>query len=314
MNEVIQFVLRHGYWVVAVTVFVEQMGFPLPAVTVLLAFGALSRSEEFSYLFILVLGLSSTLLADLIWYRLGRIYGRSVLGWVCRLSLEPDSCVRRTVSAFHRFGGWSLFLAKFVPGLNAATVPIAGMLRFSILRFLVFDGAGALAWTAMYAGIGYIFSTQIEQIAISFSHLGNGLIAAAVLLLLAYIGWKLARRERFLRSLRTARVTPAQLREMMEADRGVVVVDLRNQADYDSDPARIPRAIRLPPQELGTRYEEIPIDREIVLYCTCPNEATSARAALELHKRGIFQVRPLEGGLQAWRDQGFPVEEARTGT
>ena len=268
MSEIIQFVLRHGYWVVAVSVFVEQMGFPLPAVTVLLAFGALSRSEEFSYLFILVLGLASTLLADLIWYRLGRIYGRSVLGWVCRLSLEPDACVRRTVSAFHRFGGWSLFLAKFVPGLNAATVPIAGMLRYSITRFLVFDGAGALAWTATYASIGYIFSSQIEQIGVAISHLGYRLIAAGVVLLIIYIGWKLVRRQRFLRSLRSARVTPSQLQAMMEADRDVVVVDLRNKADYENDPAGIPRAIRMPPHELEWRYEEIPIDREIILYCT----------------------------------------------
>lgn len=268
MAEIIQFVLRHGYWVVFVSVFVEQMGLPLPAVTVLLAFGALSRSEEFSYLVILALGLGATLLADIIWYNLGRSYGRSVLGLVCRLSLEPDSCVHRTVSTFNRYGGWSLFIAKFVPGLNAATVPIAGMLRLAMPRFLLFDGAGALAWTAMYAGIGYIFSHQIEIVAMSLSRFGNtlGVIGAGILLI--YIGWKLARRERFLRKLRSARVTAEQLKSMLDADGQVVVIDLRNSLDYDADPAKIPGAVRIPPADLDSRYEEIPLDREVVLYCT----------------------------------------------
>jgi membrane protein DedA with SNARE-associated domain len=268
MSEVLEFILRHGYGVVAIAVFIEQMGFPLPAVTVLLAFGALSRSEEFSYLVILALGLGASLAADIIWYQLGRHYGRPVLGWVCRLSLDPDACVRRTEGAFHRYGGWTLFVAKFVPGLNAATVPIAGMMHYAIPRFLLFDGAGALAWTATYAGIGYIFSNQLERVALSIARFGNGFIAVVAVLLGIYVTRKLVKRRRFLRELRTARVTPDQLKAMMEADKDIVIVDLRNENDYATDRARIPGAIRVAPTELDYRYEEIPPNRQIVLYCT----------------------------------------------
>jgi rhodanese-related sulfurtransferase len=201
-----------------------------------------------------------------------------------------------------------LFLAKFVPGLNAATVPIAGMLRMPAGRFLLFDGAGALAWTATYAGIGYIFSQQIEAVAIALSRFSNSLAVLVGSLLLTYVAWKVVKRERFIRSLRSARVTPEQLKAMMDADTHVVIVDLRNTIDYQSEPGRIPRALRIPPDELETRYDEIPVDREIILYCSCPNDATSARAAIELHRRGLFHVRPLEGGFDAWRSKGFPIE------
>jgi membrane protein DedA with SNARE-associated domain/rhodanese-related sulfurtransferase len=308
MTELIQFVLRHGYWVVAVSVFVEQIGLPLPAVPVLLAMGAFSRTGEYSIYWILVLSFMASITADLIWYQLGRRYGRSVVGLVCRISLEPDTCMRRAEHAFTRNGGWTLSFAKFVPGLNAASVTMAGMLRMNLFRFLAFDGIGVLLWAGTYAGIGYVFSTEIEKVMIYISNLGNSLLALAALVLTLYLGRKYLQRQKFLKALRTARITPEQLKQKMDANEEVLIVDLRHKIDYEQDGAQIPGAMHLLPEELETRHHEIPRNRDIILYCTCPNEATSALTALQLQRLGFVRVRPLEGGLQAWREHGFPVE------
>src|SRR5215468_5222708 len=139
MTELLQFLLRFGYIVTFLAAFVEQIGVPLPAATLLIGMGALSRSGNFSLPIVIITAACGALVADLIWYELGRLHGRSVLRLLCRIALEPDYCVRRTEDAFERLGLWALIPAKFVPGLNAATVPLAGMMKTPIVRFLALD-------------------------------------------------------------------------------------------------------------------------------------------------------------------------------
>ena len=144
MPDLLQFLLKYGYVVIFGAAFAEQIGLPLPAVPLLVGMGALSRSGAFSFPIVVLTGLIGSLAADLIWFELGWFHGRSVLRLICRISLEPDYCVRRTEDAFERLGLWALLLAKFVPGLNAAAVPLAGMVKTPLFRFLVFDVALAL--------------------------------------------------------------------------------------------------------------------------------------------------------------------------
>ena len=176
MDELLAFLLRYGYWLTLGAVFLEQMGLPLPAVPILIGMGALARSEDFSLAAIILLALAGGVAADLIWYHLGGLYGRSVLRVICRISLEPDHCVRRTEDAFVRRGIWALPLAKFVPGLNAAAVPLAGMMKTGLVRFLVFDTSGLLLWTGAYATLGYVFSNEIGRLVAYLSRLGNSLL------------------------------------------------------------------------------------------------------------------------------------------
>ena len=267
MNELLAFLLRYGYWFTLGSVFIEQMGLPLPAVPILVGMGALARSGDFSLAAIILVALSGGMAADLIWYHLGWHYGRSVLRVICRISLEPDHCVRRTEDAFMSRGIWALPLAKFVPGLNAAAVPLAGMIKTKLGRFLVFDTSGLLLWTGAYATLGYVFSTEIGRLIAYLSQLGSSLLLIAAIAVAAYVGYKYVQRQRFLKALAIDRITPEQLKSRMDSNQKVVVIDLRNQLDVNTDRFRIPGAFHALP-ELLEREADLPRSEEVVLYCT----------------------------------------------
>src|SRR3954469_24092974 len=181
MNGLLGFLLAYGYRLTLVSVFLEQMGLPLPAVPILVGMGALARSGRISFTFVILIALLSSLSADLIWFYLGRHYGRAVLRLICRVSLEPDFCVRRTEDAFVKFGIWTLPLAKFVPGLNVATVPLAGMIDTGLIRFLIFDIVGLLLWSGVYATLGYIFRDQFERLIGYLAQFGNSFMLLAAI-------------------------------------------------------------------------------------------------------------------------------------
>ena len=269
MSGLVSFLLRHGYLFLFGMVLVEQAGLPIPAVPVLLAVGALVGMGKFSLTHSILVAVGACLIADIVWYRLGRSYGSSILRLVCRISLEPDSCVRRTENVFAREGTRTLLYAKFVPGLSTVAPPVAGLARVSLVRFLLWDGAGALIWTTTFLLLGYVFSRQLERVAEAVRVLGVRVIAAIVGGLALYLIWKLDQRRRFLRDLEIARIAPEELLAMMQAWRGdVVVVDLRNALEREGDAAALPGAIVLTPDELDERHHEIPRDRDVILYCT----------------------------------------------
>src|SRR5215470_595512 len=212
MSDLLQFVLNHGYIVVFGTAFSEQLGLPLPAVPLLIGMGALSRSGDFFFGGVVATAAIASLSADLIWYQLGRFHGRSVLRLICRISLEPDYCVRRTEDAFERFGCWALLPAKFVPGFNAATIPLAGMMKISLFRFLALDIVGVMLWSSAYTTLGYVFSEEVERVIMYLSTLGTSLLILIIAGLAMYIGYKLYQRQRFLKTLSIVRITPEELK------------------------------------------------------------------------------------------------------
>jgi membrane protein DedA with SNARE-associated domain len=268
MHAVLPFLLRHGYWVLFVNVFVEQIGLPIPAVPVLLAMGALSGLNDFSIWTALALAVCASLISDVFWYRLGRTRGHSILNLLCRISLEPDSCVSNTTNLFSKLGALSLLVAKFVPGLNAAAAPLAGLTRMRPLKFIAADVAGATAWSAAYLTAGYIFRNQLESAAEQAGRLGSGLLLVIVSLLAIYIGWKYFQRRRFIRGLRVARVTPEHLRQMIDSGEDVVIVDLRRAIEAELDKVKVPGALWIDLQDLEGRHAEIPRDKDVILYCT----------------------------------------------
>jgi membrane protein DedA with SNARE-associated domain len=268
MNELIQFLLQHGYLVLIGAVFLEQVGVPIPSAPILLAAGALAAGGKLSFAAILALGVAASLPGDLIWYELGRRRGHKVLNSICRLSLEPDSCVRRTEDIFARHGGRALLAAKFIPGLGTAAPPMAGLLGMNLMRFILLDLAGAGLWSGTFCGTGFLFSTQIEDVALLLARLGNWAVVLAVGLLACYLAWKYAQRRRFLRELRIARITPEDLAQRLAAGEDVVIVDLRHDLEFGKGEVKLPGAIHMTPTEIEQRHEEIPRDREIVLYCT----------------------------------------------
>jgi len=308
MSDLLQFVLNYGYFVIFGITFAEQIGLPLPALPLLIGMGALSRSGDSSFALVVATAAIASLAADFIWYRLGRLHGRSVLRLICRISLEPDYCVRRTEDAFERLGLWALLPAKFIPGFNAAAVPLAGMMKTPPLRFLAFDIVGVTLWTGTYTSIGYVFSHEVQQIIMYLSRLGTSLVIFIALAITVYVAYKLDQRRRFSKALSIKRMTPEELKAKIDANENILIVDTRNRLDRNTDPVRIPGAFHILPEHVEFQRQDIDFNREIVIYCTCPNEATSARVAVKLRRMGLKRVQPLQGGLDVWRERNLPLE------
>ncbi len=308
VNQIIASLVHHGALVLFVTVFLDQMGVPIPAIPFVLAAGSLAGAGQMNLAMVILVTFTASLLADIILYYLGRRKGDRVLGFLCRIALEPDICVRRTQDVFTRFGMKGVFAGKFIPGLNTLMPPLAGIFGIGFSKFLVYDGPSALLFAAVYSLLGLIFSKQLQQILDALENLGSGGAMIVGGLLLGYIGYKYWQRWRFRRQLRDARITVDELhRKQMQAE-SIYIVDLRSMVALKEDPVVIRGAVHFAPHELETRHQEIPRDRDVVLYCSCPNEATAVRTALRLRKRGITRVRPLVGGIDAWRLQNYPVQ------
>lgn len=313
MSTSVEFLARHGYLLLFGWVLAEQLGLPMPSAPVLLAAGALAGQHRMSLALAIALPIAAVVICDFLWYELGRLRGMQVLRWLCRVSLEPDSCVRRTQVRFDRNGPWELVVAKFIPGMNAVAPPLAGITRMPLQRFGLFDSLGTLLWVGGYIGTGYVFSGELERVAAHLAFLGHGLFGLLLAILLLYIGWKYFNRRRFLHKLRIARISPEELHQKVDAGADIVIVDLRHESEIEVEPETIPGALHMDAAELEEAFEAIPHDREIVLFCSCPNEATAARMALRLRNLGLTRIRPLAGGLAGWRGLGFPMQALESG-
>ena len=265
MRDPIQFLLAHGYSLVAVVVFAEQVGLPVSAVPVFLAIGSLVTSGHFSVAGAISVAATAALAGDLIWFALGRRKGRAVLKVLCRLSLEPDSCVRRTESSYRRLGAAALIVSKFVPGLSTAAPPLAGMTGMSTGVFVECSLAGAALWAGVYMGVGWLFRDEFERIWSLAERMGAGFSVVLVTVLGLYVAVKAGLRYRFRWRMRTSRVKPHELREWMDSGKPVAIVDLRHPSE--SQTSRIPGAISIDVSDIDARLGEIPRDRDVILYC-----------------------------------------------
>jgi membrane protein DedA with SNARE-associated domain len=268
MDQVTQFLIQHGYVVLFLWVLAEQAGLPVPAGPLLLAAGALAGHGHLNLAIAFVLGVIASLLSDFLWYQIGRHRGSPVLQLLCRISLDPDSCVNRTKNLFTRHGAHSLLIAKFVPGLNTAAPPLAGIFRMHPASFLLFDGVGAALWVGAYVGPGYLFRDKIEAIANYAEQLGGSALGVLGAVTVALVGWKYVNRRLFLRRLIQDRITPEELKDKLDAGEDLTILDVRHPLDLREQPHRIPGALHFPLEELDQNHHKVPRNREIVLYCT----------------------------------------------
>jgi membrane protein DedA with SNARE-associated domain len=267
MQALLDFLVRHGYLVVFVWVLIAQAGLPLPALPVLIAAGALAGMGKLEPMAVVLLSLAASLISDAAWFQLGRRRGGSVLKFLCRVSLEPESCVKRTEDTFARRGGVTVVFAKFVPGLNTVAPPLAGMAGMTWPRFLWLDGAGAVLWTLAAVVPGYLFSDELERVAEAAALTGAWVLGILGAIVVLYVLAKFVARQRLLRRLRVARVTPEELHGLLRREPAPFVVDLRGRIHVAADPHVIPGALLLNADELDGRHAEIPRDRDVVIYC-----------------------------------------------
>jgi membrane protein DedA with SNARE-associated domain/rhodanese-related sulfurtransferase len=312
VNAIVELLVKHGYSVLFVSVFARQMWLPVPAILFLIAAGALADSGRMTLAVALVLAITACLLADMMWYEAGRRWGDQILHFIYGLALDPDAASRRSKEAFVRHGARTLMLAKFVVGLDAATPPLAGLSGTSRTRFIAFDAIGAALWSGVYAGLGYLLGRDLDRAAVYAARLGMFWVIFVFAALAIYVSRKLVRWHRFVREFRMARITPEELKKKLDAGEQVMIVDLHGRRVGPRGHQGIPGAVCIDPHRLRQhdnpkKRTPIPRDREVVLYCATLHELTSARAALELRRRGFEHVRPLAGGLQAWHERGFPL-------
>jgi membrane protein DedA with SNARE-associated domain/rhodanese-related sulfurtransferase len=302
------FLLMYGYLVLFVWILVEQFGIPLPAAPVLLAAGALSAEHELSFPLAFLAGLAAALTSDTSWFLIGRRYGHHVLRILCKLSMEPTICVRKTQDSFGRRREVTLMIAKFVPGLATLAPPVAGQNGMAFGRFLLFDGIGASLWIGTLLTLGRLFGDVLKRNTSLLDWAGRFSGALLVLGIVGFFIARVLRRRMVLKELAEARLEPEELKRQLDAGDAVYIVDLRHPLELLPDPFTLPGAFHFSPDSIAARHLEIPRDRDIVLFCTCPSEATAAKTAMVLHKLGIERVRPLRGGYDEWKRLGFPLD------
>ncbi len=308
MSYLFHLIEQYGLLLVFLNVLAEQLGAPIPAYPTLLITGALVAHGDYSAPMLLLTAVGAALIADLAWFLMGRRYGRKVLATLCRISLSPDSCVRQTESIYARWGAPSLLLAKFIPGFASVASALAGTLGTRRVSFIFFDGLGAALWAGSAIFLGALFGTTVDDLLQVLEQLGKWGVLLLAMALLAFIANKWWQRDRFMKSLCMARISVEELHQLQQQGAEPAIIDVRPARAQDE--GRIPGARAIPLEELKASLLDPSLEREVIVYCACPNEASAAQVAKQLMQMGYRRVRPLAGGIDAWIAAGYPVESS----
>lgn len=290
---------HYGLLLVFANVLLEQMGLPIPAFPILIVAGALAVIGDLSWQACLAVSILACMITDLSWHAAGKHYGKRILGLLCRISLSPDNCVSHTEDIFRRWGPKSLLVSKFIPGFNTIAPPLAGAMGTPRGKFLLFSMTGSLLWAGTGLAIGAIFHKSIDRVLDVLSTMGATALLVIGTLLGLFMLYKYIERRRLMRSLYMARISVTQLRALIADGLDPVIVDARSHTAQALE-AAIPGAILYGHTDHADSFASLPRDRDIIVYCSCPNEASAAAIARKLLGHGFVKVRPLVGGLEAW--------------
>lgn len=268
IHETLLHLAKHGYAFLFAWVAAEQLGAPVPAVPMLLAAGVLSAMGQLNFATALALAVIACLIGDASLYALGKWRGSAVLNFLCRISLEPDSCVRRSSNFMAKYGSRSLVFAKFIPGISTVAVPLAATSGVPPGSFLLFDFAGAILYSGAYLLAGRLIGDRIDKLNMLTDSMKTATAGLAVAGTIVILAWRYRQRRAFLTDLRMSRITPEEVLAIINRGEQPFIIDLRHALDSLTDPRVIPGAIRMSPEEVTARHQEIPRDREIILYCT----------------------------------------------
>lgn len=270
MTDLLSIISHHGYIFLAVVCFAEAVGLPLPAALAILTAGAVSAFGNLHLYLVIGIAGVAMITGDVILYSLGRVSGWALLGFLCRLSANPETCILRSAEYFYRRGKQTLLFAKFIPGINTMSPPLAGSMKMKLGDFLQYDSVGALLYVGAYSLAGYIFSDFLRAITRGLHSAG---FAAEVIFgigLAAYAVYRIwiYRKYRLLDSI--PRVAAEDLAQRLAADvaRSLLIADVRSHGYYDADSERIAGSIRIEPNNLVEEIKHLPKDQEIYLYCT----------------------------------------------
>ena len=292
------------------SVLAGSLGVPVPSFAAIIFVGSLLATRHGSAetaAAVFAAAMAGAVLGDVVWFLAGRRYGGSVLGLICRLSLSRDSCVRRTADAFSRRGVKVLLFARFLPGLSVISAPLAGISGISLARFVAYAETGAAIWIGTGLALGLGLAEQVDAALLALKRFGLDLGGFVVVMILAYAGFCWARRWRLLRQLQVARISPNEVAALTAAGPAPVIIDARSLFEQDADPFVIPGARLFQDGHASQGAIGTPVLSTVVVYCSCPNEISAAVLAKQMRKLGFTDVRPLLGGIDAWREAGHPV-------
>jgi membrane protein DedA with SNARE-associated domain/rhodanese-related sulfurtransferase len=307
MHEIAILIERYGLVVVFLNMLLDQAGLPLPIFPTLMVAAALNSGDGWRISEIVLAGTAGSLVADIGWFWAGTRYGRLVLSLLCRLSFSPDSCVRQTETVFSRVGALSLLFAKFVPGLGIVSIALSAISRVGFVAFAALDTAGAAVFVGAGVLLGVVFRNAVFSVLATLASLGSYGLALVALAFGLYVLVRWTQRQLFIRQLRMDRISAAELAEMLDRGGSPLIVDVRSKETRLRE-GIIPGAIFAHPEEARQTLTGYPPHIEIVVYCSCPNEASAATAAAHLRRAGFRKIRPLLGGIQAWTEIGRPIE------
>jgi membrane protein DedA with SNARE-associated domain len=270
MTDLISLVSRHGYSIVAAIVFAEAVGLPVPAALALVASGAAVAGHVLRAPVLLPLALAAMVLGDTLLFVAGRYTGWALLGFLCKVSANPETCILRSAESFYKRGKTTLVIAKFIPGVNTMGPPLAGSMKMPIGQFLQFDFMGTVLYVLAYFTLGFLGHDFLKAIGSGFQTAGRAIEEVLLVGAIVYLIYRIW----LFRKNRVYRVVPrAQVQELIdrlasqEADK-ILVVDVRSHGYYDADAARIKGSIRIEPNNLEAELKKLPKDRDVYLYCT----------------------------------------------
>ncbi len=268
MEEMTSLLAQHGILLVFANVLLTQSGVPVPAVPLLVIAGAFVGQGKIALAPLLLASVVASLIGDTLWYLAGRRYGYRILRTLCRITIEPDSCVKQTESIFERWGAPSLMVAKYVPGFSTAAPPLAGTKQLGLAPFLAYSAVAAALWAGLPIALGAIFHAEVESALAWLENMGAGAAAVIAAIVLFYIGIKALQRFMLIRFLRMVRISVEELRELMGRDANPVVLDVRSATARKLDPRRIPGAIWVDIAAPQAALVAVPPDRDVVVYCS----------------------------------------------
>jgi membrane protein DedA with SNARE-associated domain/rhodanese-related sulfurtransferase len=301
---------QHGYALLFAVVFLEAIGLPVPAALALLIAGAAAANGTLRATYALAGAVGVTLAGDTLMYLLGRYTGWWLLGLLCRISLNPESCILRAADSFYRRGRLLLVVAKFIPGINTMAPPLAGSMNMRFWAFLKLDLAGAVLYVGGCLAVGFLFSGALGAITRGYQAFGRALGWSVAIIVAAYLIFQIWVWIKARQATAVPLISPAEAAGEMAG--GAWICDVRSHGYLDARAMRIKGSRRLDPNTIARSKATLPADRALLVYCTCLREATSARVARELLKDGI-RVAVIKGGLRAWTKAGLPVEPVPPG-
>ncbi len=298
LTQISESLQRDAVWVVFLNVLLQQAGLPVPAVPTLLLAGSLAASPS-QLANILAAAIVASVLADWLWYLAGRAFGYRVLAGLCRLSINPGSCVSQTEARFVRWGLGSLVIAKFIPGFSTVAPPIAGSLRMGLPGFLLAAAAGAALWAGAALAAGWLLRQEVQTLVGALDRQAGGALMVLLGGVAIWLGWKLWQKYRFRKLSAVPHITPDELLAAQAAQRPLLLLDLRGAAMV-AESGPIAGATIAEHDRLLDAVGDWPKDQLIVTLCACPEDAGAIQAARRLLDADYQTVRPLKGGYEAW--------------